>query len=263
MGIPVSKEFVLQVIRERWNGVTELEQGWAERVADGIQKVGEARDRASIYRWLSRGLPNETDTIFGFAAALGVDPLVLVDIENPGFQHLLKLEWFFFLSNMESKGKLSAVWPLVRPAVHWPNSLISNDFYNCHWTTVEFSHSAAHVRSIYAQLRISGDPDEREETAHRIYYFAYQRRGARDGLWRPYGIVRKRGREAICLGHNGDMWEDDHGRPTRIKVDNGGALDVETFFGPGPCDFKVACLHPFSLEVIAPSKATTALRFSA
>ena len=263
MGIPVSKEFVQKLIRERWNGVNELEQGWVERVADGIQKIGAARDRASIYRWLSRGLPNDRDPIFGFAAVLGVDPLALFDLDSPKFQNLLKLEWFFFLANMGSKGKLSAIWPLVRPAVHWPNSLISNDFYGCRWTTVEFSHAADSVCNVYAQLRITGDPHEHEETAHRIYYFAYQRRGARDGLWRPYGIVRKRGREAICLGHNGDMWEDAQGNPTRIRVDNGGVLDVETFFGPGPCQFKVACLHPFALEVIAPSKAQTALRFSA
>ncbi|GGN59066.1 hypothetical protein GCM10011349_39240 [Novosphingobium indicum] len=263
MGILISKAFVRQVIQDRWGAVGELEQGWAERVATGLQKVGEFRDRKTIYRWLSRGLPNDRDSIFGFAATLGVDPLVMLDIENPKFQQLLQVEWFFFLANLANSGKLSAFWPLVRPAVDWPNPEISHDFYDSTWATIEFRHTADQVRNVFAQLRITGDAEEAEFTAHRVYYLAYRRQGARDGLWRPYGIVRKRGRRAICLAHNGDMWEDENGKPTEVIVDDGGSLDIETFFGPGPCEFKVACLHPFALDVVAPSRAGKALRFSA
>lgn len=262
MGLPITKDFVRDLIRARWDKVDELEKGWEERVKAGLQKVGQPRDRATIYRWLTRGLPNDRDSIYGFASVLGVDPLVMLDIESPKFQQLLKVEWFFFLANMASSGKFSSLWPLVRPAVHWPNPEISHDFYDCQWKTVEYTHTADQVCNVYAQFRLTGDPHEDEVTSHRIYYFSYKRLGARDGLWRPYGIVRKRGRKAICLGHNGDMWEDSTGRPTQIVVDDDGVLDVETFFGPGPCQFKVACLHPFSLDIIAPSRAEKALRFS-
>jgi hypothetical protein len=262
MGIPIDKAFVQQVIKERWDKISELEQGWAERVTAGLQKTGGARDRKTIYRWLSRGLPNDRDSIFGFAAILGVDPLVMLDIESPKFQEILKIEWFFFLANRGSSGKISSLWHLVRPAVHWPNPEVSHDFYDCQWTTVEFTHTADTVRNVYGQLRLIGDPHENELNSHRVFYFSYKRQGARDGLWRPYGIVRKRGRKAICLGHNGDMWEDSEGKPTQVTVNDDGIFDVETFFGPGPCQFKVACLHPFGLEITAPSRAHKALRFS-
>lgn len=116
MAIPINKPFVTQQIAGRWDNVDELEKGWAERVTLGLQKIGSARDRGTIYRWISRGLPNKRDEIFGLSAALGIDPLVLLDIESSAFQKLLKLEWIFFLANMEQRGRMSALWPLVRPA---------------------------------------------------------------------------------------------------------------------------------------------------
>ncbi len=49
--------------------------------------------------------------------------------------------------------------------------------------------------------------------------------------------------------------------PTELTVADDGVIDVETFFGPDACDFKVACLHPFSLTFSSPTKARKALRF--
>lgn len=262
VAIPISKTFLTEQIAGRWDTVDELAKGWAERVSIGLQKVGMPRDRATIYRWLSQGLPNKRDEIFGLSAVLGIDPIVMLDLESVAFQKLLKLEWVFFLANMEGRGRMSALWPLVRPSAHWPNLSISHDYYSCSWTTIEVRHAATSLCNEYAQFRLQGDPDEDQQTAHRIYYFAYRRHGARDGFWRPYGIVRKRGLEAICVGHNGDMMEQADGLPTVLKVDETGYLDVETFFGPGPADFKVACIHPFTLECIVPSRASSFLRFS-
>jgi hypothetical protein len=164
---------------------------------------------------------------------------------------------------MESRGRMSAIWPLIRPSAHWPNLAISHDYYSCKWTEIEFRHPALDPCNVYAQVRLRGDPDEDQVSAHRIYYFAYRRQGARDGFWRPYGIVRKRGLQAICLGHNGDMMELPDGQPTTVQIAENGDLDVETFFGPGPTDFKVVCLHPFSLQLVVPSQAKNCLRFSA
>ncbi len=261
MGIPVNKAFVQQVINDRWGSVGELEKGWAERVAEGFQKIGRARNRKTIYRWLKSGLPNDRDSIFGFAAVLGIDPLVMFDIESLKFEKILRLEFAFFLANLISLGKLSAIWPLLRPSAHWPSVEISNDFYDTIWSTVEFTHPAEQVSNVYAHIRLIGDPQDDVRHAHRVYYFAYKRKRGKDNLWRPYGIVHKRGRRAICMGHNGDMWEGDDSIPTELTVADDGVIDVETFFGPDACDFKVACLHPFSLTFSAPSRARKALRF--
>ncbi len=263
MGIPINRNFTKALIARRWNGIDDLAEGWAERVEDGLQKSGRARDRATIYRWLSRGLQNRRDEVFGFAAVLGVDPLVLLDTESAEFQKLIKREWFFFLANLEGRGAYSALWQLVRPSAHWPNAGIAHDFYARQWSTIEFRHPADAQRNIYAQIHLGCESDDQQAHVHRVYYFAYRRIGARDGLWRPYGMVRKRGLEATCLGHNGDANENEHGLPARLALGRDGTIDVETFFGPGPSEFKVACLHPFALEVIVPSRATSSLRFPA
>lgn len=261
MGIPVNKAFLQQVIDDRWGSVADLEKGWAERVVDGFQKAGKARDRKTIYRWLRGSMPNDGDSIFGFAAALGIDPLMLLDIESPEIQKILPIEIGVFLANLPALGRLSALWPLVRPSRHWPSAQISNDYYDTRWNLVEFSHSAEGLSNVYAHLRLIGDPHDEVLHAHRIYYFAYKRKRSRDNLWRPYGIVQKRGRRAICIGHAGDMWESDDGVPAEVAVGDDGVIDVETFFGPDACDFKVACLHPFSLTFSAPTRARKALRF--
>lgn len=263
MAIPIHKQFVLDLIAERWDNVDELEKGWAERIESGRQKTGRSRDRATIYRWLAKGLPNRRDEILGFSAALGIDPLVIFDLESPAFQKMLGLEWIFYAANMESRGRTSAIWPLIRPSAHWPNISISHDYYSRSWTVFEFCHTADPLCNVYAQIRLSPGVDEDHINSHRIYYFAYRRKGARDGLWRPYGMVRKRGLDAICLGHNGDMMALENGQPKVVRVDEMGAVDVETFFGPGPCEFKVACLDPFELDLIVPSRAKVCLRFSA
>lgn len=263
MGIPISKGFVSDLIESRWDRVDVLEQAWHQRVELKQQKTGSARDRGTIYRWLKIGLPNKRDEIFGFSAALGIDPLVILDIENPAFQKLLKLEWVFFLSNMSSRGRMSAIWPLIRPSAHWPSLAISHDYYSRAWTTVEFSHAAETLCNVYASIRLHLPPDDDPKTSHRIYYFAYRRKGARDGLWRPYGIVRKRGFETICMGHNGDVMELPDGRPKTVRTDENGSVGVETFFGPGPADFRIACIDPFTADLVVPSQGGDCLRFRA
>lgn len=259
--IPIEKSFVTGLIQSRWDSITELEKGWIEQVESGQQKIGTARNRATIYRWLAAGLPDKADDIFGFAATLGVDPLVLFDIEGAAFQRLLSVEWVFYLTNMQKRGRMSSIWPLVRPSKHWPSMMISLDYYGCNWTCYEFRHPGGNVTNVYANIRLTETSGEDHRSAHRIYYFAYRRDGARDELWRPYGIVRKRGDAAICIGHNGDMLQDTNLAPRQLKIEDGDPIDVETFFGPEPCEFKVACLHPFEIELEVPSKARNALRF--
>jgi hypothetical protein len=263
VAIPIHKQFVGDLILKRWGNVDELEKGWAERVESGLQKTGRSRDRATIYRWLAQGLPNKRDEIFGFSAALGIDPVVLFDLESAAFQKMLRLEWIFFGANMEKRSRISAIWPMIRPSPHWPNLSICHDYYSRTWSVSEFSHPAHDLCNVYAQVRLRPEDSQDQINSHRAYYFAYRRKGARDGLWRPYGIVRKRGLEAICFGHNGDMMSLEDGEPSVVIVEECSSVDIETFFGPGPCEFKVACLDPFELRLIVPSRGTRCLRFSA
>ena len=83
MAISLNADLVHALIEERFGSIADLAVEWEERVASGIQRVGRPRNRASIYRWLKSGLPSHRDDVLGFAAALDVDPVALLDIDRP------------------------------------------------------------------------------------------------------------------------------------------------------------------------------------
>lgn len=255
MAIPIDTSFLRELIRHRWDSVDELAIGWADRCDARIQKAGRARDRATIYRWLKLGLPNRRDEVLGLCAALDVDPFVLVDLDSGAFSRLFERERLLFLLNRANASRLSALWSLVRPAPHWPDARVSHDYYARDWTTFDFVHRAEAAINVFALFRLCEPFGQADTDRNRTYYFAYRKLGATDGLWRPYGIVRQRGREAICLAEMGHI--------QKCELDDPDRVDVETFFGPGPAEFRVAALHQFEAEVVVPSQGTGALRFPA
>jgi hypothetical protein len=255
MGIPVSSDFMLDFIKQRWGGVDDFAVEWAVRHEKGLQKVGQPRDRGSIYRWIKQGLPNRRDEVFGLCAALDVDPFCLIELRDDRFTRLFARERLSFLLNRPGQSKISALWPLVRPSAAWPDQTIAQDYFAREWHTYDFAHAALNVANCYAQIRLSTPVDQQKTGQPRTYYFAYRKAAATDGLWRPYGIVRQRGGRNVALAEMG--FADEQASAL------GSPIDVETFFGPGPASFRIASLHPFEAVVTAPSTASTALRFPA
>src|SRR3546814_18598908 len=82
MGVPLRGDLVLSLIKRRFQSIDGLVAAWVERVDSRIQKVGKARDRATIYHWLDKGLPSTRHDLFGFAAVLDVDPVALLDLSE-------------------------------------------------------------------------------------------------------------------------------------------------------------------------------------
>lgn len=252
MAIPIEASLVQQLIQQHWDSVDELALGWEERCRCGIQKTGAHKDRATIYRWLKQGLPNRRDEIFGLAAALDVDPFAIVNVDDGSFLRLFERERMLFLLNQHTASRLSALWPLLRPSRHWPDQLISHDFYARDWSIFDFDHPAEDIRNVYAHISIRPERDQSREMLS-VFYIAYRRAGALDGLWRPYGIIRQRGGTAEVIAEMGYRRE--------IALASSDQIDVETFFGPGGAHFRVASLHSFKAQVTAPSHCEQALRF--
>lgn len=261
MAVPIASQFCRDLVKQRWGSVDQMALGWRESIAEGQMAESEAKDRASIYRWLARGLPNKAGDIFGFCAMLDVDPLVLVDIESQDFRDAIPRERALFLANLSALSRISSLWPLVKPAVHWPDAAISNDYYRRTWSTFRFDHKADTHANCAAHIRLRLVDGEAEEYAHRVFYFAWRRQGSPDQHWRPYGILRKRGRDTMIATEAGDMNIGEDNRPGTSRVGPNGEIDVETWFGPNPAEFKIACLHPFTAQVTAPSRARNALTF--
>lgn len=253
MTIPLRKELVLALIERRFQSVDGLVVEWGERVASGTQKVGRARDRSTIYRWIEKGLPSTRNDIFGFASVLDVDPVGILDIDGAFVQNHFGRERRLFQIGLTQLSRLSPFWPIYIPGPTWPNEEIAHHFYGRSWCTRDFTHDPSVIANVYVAVHLSATTNG-EPVTPRTYHFAYRRLGAQDGMWRPFGTVIGLHNAVRLVSENGDYQEVSDERSSSVVV-------AETFFGPGPAEFRVASLHDFRVRIETPSKGQTSVRF--
>ena len=255
MAAYVNAPLIRALIAERFQSVDELEVEWEERVRSGAQRLGRARDRSTVYRWIDRGLPAKRDDIFGFAAVLDIDPVALLDLEGEQVQPRFAEERRLFQLGLTHLSPLSPFWSLYTPGAHWPSPEVARNYFGRAWCAQEFSHGPATIANVYAAVNLQSIV-EPGSVAPRTYHFAYRRSGARDGMWRPYGTVIGYRQEVCLISESGDFQK-------RPDERSSGAVVAETYFGQGPADFRIASLHDFDCSVQAPSSEPAAVRFLA
>lgn len=255
MAIPLRRELVRALIERRFSSVGDLVVAWEERVRSGAQKTGNARDRATIYRWLDKGLPSNRSDIFGFAAMLDVDPVALLDITEEYIKKSYGRERRLFQLGMANRSPLAAFWPIYIPGPSWPNAEVSHPYYGRDWCTADFAHDPATIANVYAAVRLRSTVAD-VPFVPCAYHFAYRRTGSPDGMWRPYGTVVGYEGEVCLLMENGTYQRQPDARSPSTVIN-------ETWFGPGPAEFRVASLHAFEIAVQVPSEARGVVRFLA
>ena len=253
VAISLNADLVHALIEERFGSIADLAVEWEERVAAGVQRVGKPRNRASIYRWLKSGLPSHRDDVLGFAAALDVDPVALLDIDATAIeQHFAKERWLFQLRSVH-RSALAPLWAIYQPRPSWPNEEIAHNYYGRSWCTEDFAHDPQKIANVYAAVQLSATEADTAFFPH-AYHFAYRRPNARDGIWRPYGTVVAYRDEVRLISESGDYQSIE-------RSDESGLVVVETYFGPGPAEFRVASLHGFTVRLEVPSTQQGCLRF--
>lgn len=255
MTIPLRSELIRDLILRRFGSVDELVVEWEDRVATGKQKSGKARNRGTVYRWLDEGLPSRKDDVLGFAALLDVDPVALLRIdENFLRQHYGRERRLFQLGAL-GRSRLAAFWAIYIPSGCWPDPTIARTLYGCDWTTQEHWHDPKVISNAFACFTFTPKMTDSATTPW-VVHFAYRRAGARDGMWRPYGSVMRYGGSVQLISENGDLQE-------QLLDRNAVSIPVETHFGPGGAEFRVASLHAFDIAVTVPSSETNCVRFEA
>lgn len=253
MAIPLNKDLVRRLITQRFGSVDALVVEWEERMASDRRRTGRARDRSTVYRWIERGLPSKRDDVFDFASLLDVDPVGILDLEAIHEERIFEKERRLFQRGQERLARLSALWPIYVPGPAWPDEEIAQTYYGRPWFVQEFEHDPAKISDVYAAVYLSvpahGDP-----STPRTYHFAYRRTGARDGMWRPYGTVIGLQNEVCLLSESGDY---QRLRDTRSSW----TVVAETYFGPGPAEFRIASLHDFDMLASSPSREKSCVRF--
>ena len=252
---PLNKELIRQLVAARFGSVDELMVEWEERVTAGVQRVGRARDRSTVYRWMEKGLPSNRDDFFGFASVLDVDPVALLDFDRVDVQARMANERRLLYAGLTQQSPLSPFWPLYTPGSIWPSPTIATTYYGRPWCTQEFIHDPAKFANVYAAVHLQPTAVE-EPPAPRTFHFAYRRSGYADDAWRPYGSVIGNVNEVRLVSESGDYQKLPDERSPRVVV-------AETYFGLGPADFRIASLHRFSVSLDVPSDEHAVVRFVA
>ncbi len=253
MAIPLNQELLHRLIEQRFGSVDELVVEWEERVASGVQRFGHARDRSTIYRWIERGLPRKRDDIFGLTGVLDIDPVAILDLSIEYIERVLPRERRLLQLGQATQSFFAPFWPIFTPGPAWPDNEVAENFYGRTWSAQEFVHDLSETTGDYAAVYLETTA-ELTFSEPRTYHFAYRRLGARDQMWRPYGSVVGFKDKVRLISESGDFQEVLDGRSSECVV-------VDTYFGTGSAEFRVASIHVFKVHVNVPSTDKNCVRF--
>lgn len=197
-------------------------------------------------------MPSKSDALFGLAGTLDVDPVSVLDLQSDRFAELFAKERRLLQIEEAYHSPLSPLRALYFASPLWPHDEVATGYYGRPWLVKEFEHEAKEHLNVYAAVyleSLTADPPY-----PRTYHFAYRRAGDASRMWRPYGAVIGFKNEVLLFSESGD----------RQEVQTGGSpmtVTVETYFGEGPAEFRIASLHDFRLTLEVLSKGKSAVRF--
>lgn len=207
-------------------------------------------DRSTLYRWAKgKKLPSEREGLLAVARALAVDPLLLWRLDASVYDQ--GHGWLETLIRGKSFGALvrglAYLDGLLLPAGDWPAAEIARSL-GLRWESFEFSHDPAAGANYYAPIRLSSSQ------CWQVWYFAYRNVSGLNRTWQPYGLVMRHPVRLLLLSVT--AFED-------VTIE-AAANDfvVETWFGPGSADFRIASLHEFKGERGTSTCSSAVVRFA-
>jgi hypothetical protein len=233
---------------DRIGGITGLADRWGKRFPD-------VPDRTTLYDWTKgKRLPGSMENILRLCSCMEMDPMALIQTEGASvasaFDWLLRQS----LAGLKPRGIPAAgIVDLFGPRADWPAPGPVAAIFGHGWHHAEFFNQGQQ-RPFYQRIRLRTSTEASVRTIH----FAY--RGQTTELWRTYGHVTAEG-HTVDLVHY-------FGPSSSGLSDVNGHIDVETHFGAGACNFRIASLHPFEFKLVMPDAEENqsmepALRFTA
>ncbi len=237
---------LLECLAKTRGGVRGLLDQWQERYGDETLP-----NKASLYRWIKNGaMPGNSIKLLRLCALLDVDPFCLL-IPAKGISSTQAINRLLQAFNQDS-------WPspslqfltdffgrqTMWPPPYWADS---TNRFEYHWHTEDFEHDPKLRAGYYALITLVGT-ERTQAPRPQTFHFAYRQINQFGDRWLQYGFV-VRNKSTVALTHiNGQT---DHCMLSEIKD----PTFVETWFGPGPATFRVASLHPFSIEINQPPQS--------
>lgn len=218
-------------------------------------------NRSTLARWKQGTLPNDPLRFLRLAEVLDIDPLLLFSLETERFSQTCLWLGRLLLAHRVGAGLgslkfLQAFWTAA--GSEWPPPRVSGSRgkVSYRWNLRSFVNEGQFGpeggnRNFYASvairsLRVAGGDGPQ------VWHFAYRDRVGWSALWHPYGSVALVGETLELYSYAGQ----------KKAVPAPGPIAVETWFGEGDAEFRVASLHPFELDLTrAPPPGHATVRF--
>ncbi len=248
--LDLRRELITRKVAEAFGGsVAALAASWP---------VDPVPHRSTVLRWLTAGtFPKSARQFLALAGAIDVDPFSLWTFRISAFDVLCAR-----IIRVARQRRWSRLHPalsfldrFIGPTAQWPPVEIAEDYFGRPWCIAEFEHPAQIDRNYYGHILIES-PRAHDFSDPQVWHFAYRDSGVRSAAWRPYGFVQRMGAELSLFNFSGLTDRAEIGVATR-------QFRVETWFGEGAAQFRVASLHEYRLAIeVAATPGIPRVRFA-
>lgn len=258
----LDKDLTLQLIHEVHGGLDELAAAWEERYEEQ-PGFPEPKQRSSIYRWITDGVPGRTGAkiawvenkrdlqIFGLCALLDVDPLCIFDFHRNGYFSRFPIIRQAIYLGARALGGLSPIFEMFKPGDEWPSDQIAQACYGRKWFATHLTNVQdwENLNYILVKAKFSRHPGSIPRAVH----ISYRRTVDSDTMWRYYGTVILTGTKLQLYNESGGHQEMDAASPDEIRF--------RTYYGGRPVIWRIASLHEFTVSTEYPFNDATVIGF--
>lgn len=234
--ITFRKELLRRLLRDKFRGtITPLLQRWPV--------ASDTPHRITIWRWLNKdSVRISPERVLGLAGVFDIDPTALFSASPQEHAELCR-RLAASIGRKEAAGfssELQWLAEFVVPNENWPPAHLATTYFRRPWEVKSFRHSARDRVNYFQHLLITASPREHGEP--QVWHFAFRSPNSIYPTWTPYGFV-ERSPEHAALFHF-------RGHSSTVALSRSGkSFIVQTWFGPGAADFRVASLHGFELSL--------------
>lgn len=224
--------------------------------------------RKTIFRWARQqeGLPKSPQRLLALAQALDVDPFLLLQIDLDLMLRCCRLAAWNLTWGSVHKALAFLNGLLALTPEDWPPPELAEGFDGS-WYHHDLIHDAQQWRNDWQPLALQPELFYRGDGAldgardPQAWYIAFRDISLQSGsltpmsYWRPFGMLWLEQQQLRLVNFIGLQDQ------AAVPLPEQGFV-VETFFGQGAAQFRLASLHPFELLTVTPDLPRVRFGFS-
>lgn len=255
MTIFLRQDLAARLVHDLHGGYDELAAAWEIQTAN-VAGFPSARQRSSLYRWVSNGVPTSRDgtdhRFFALCGLLDADPLSLFDFDKNGYFSKFALIRKMIYYGRASFGGVATILHMYRPADGWPSDSVAQACFGRSWYSHQLSNRDNWNNLDYILLKVQFT--DGRDSHPRAVHIAYRRFGVPDTMWRYYGTVLAIDGRLELYNESGTFQSMDQVSRDEVRF--------RTYYGGRPVEWRVASLHKFELQTEFPFRDDSTIGFT-